>query len=291
MTNMNQTINKWLKSKLLMLFPVPPVIVFLTGIILGWGALNISGALSPVSFYSFSNLAATVESLGGIFQTPQEEIADEEFNAPLQDLEDISAPVEQANVMEAVLGNTSKKDAASEPAVPSPKKPSVVKPIVPVQSAGGTSSAPAPKTGVKSEKTFVYYSTGPMASDPKGIIDLEGRILEVGVVDKDTNVFTASSSPSANSRIAVRFEVVSKGTKASGSWTFNAVLPTMPLYIYSGDSQQSLMPGDKIEFTIGFDSVERKKDAEFTVNVDPTGSVVESNESNNIVKTLIQPAY
>ena len=51
------------------------------------------------------------------------------------------------------------------------------------------------------------------------------------------------------------------------------------------------MPSEKIEFMLGFDSIERKKDAEFIVNVDPTGRVVESDESNNIVKVMIHPAF
>mgnify|MGYP001607333246 FL=1 len=161
----------------------------------------------------------------------------------------------------------------------------------PAPSATVTTTNLPPKTGAKTEKTFVYYSTGPTASDPQGVIDLLPRILEVGFVDKNTTVFTASSSPSADLRIAVKFEVINDGTKASGSWSFSAVLPTMPLYIYSSDTQQPLLPGEKIEFVIGFDSVERKKDGEFIVNVDPTSRVVESNELNNIIKTLIQPAY
>lgn len=147
------------------------------------------------------------------------------------------------------------------------------------------------KPGNKTEKTFVYYSSGPTPSNPNGSIDLEARILEVGIIDKYTNIFTASSSPSANLRIAVRFEVKNKGNKTSGPWAFNAVLPTLPYYIYSGDSLPSLMPGDRVEFTIGFDSIERKKDGEFIVNVDPTNNVMEPVKTNNIAKILINPVY
>lgn len=185
-----------------------------------------------------------------------------------------------------LVGNTGGNTAAHKPGTS--VAASLPKNTIP---ASVPAAAAAPKAGAKTEKTFVYYSTGPTASDPAGTIDLEPRILEVGFVDRTTNVFTASSSPSADLRVAVRFEIINNGTKASGSWSFNAVLPTMPFYIYSGDTQQSLLPGEKIEFITGFDSVLRKKDGEFIVNVDPASRVVESNESNNIVKILIHPAF
>ena len=164
---------------------------------------------------------------------------------------------------------------------------------VPNKNASGTSTVvnSVQKVGNKTEKTLIYYSTGPATSSPNGLIDLEARILELGVIDKNTNVFTASSSPSANVRVAVKFEVINNGTKQSGAWAFNAVLPTFPNYIYIGDYQPSLMPGEKVEFTIGFDSVERKKNGEFVVNIDPNNSVKESIETNNITKLIINPAF
>ncbi len=313
MLNIKQNTNSGLKSKIEAIFPIPRGIIFLAGIILGWGVLNISGALKPTSFYSISNIASVLESFGTPGQSEGEPTTAAVGTSSDGDFSDDDGSTESAAgkpLSTTGLGigtttnKTDSKPLATEPAqntggAAATKKPSTTPaPATPPRNntASGTLSTATvvnavPTAGPKTEKTFVYYSTGPTPSNPNGSIDLEARVLAVGVVDKDTNVFTASSSPSANLRIAVKFDVINKGTKASGSWSFNAVLPTFPLYIYSGDSQQSLMPGDRIEFIIGFDSVERKKDGEFIVNVDPTNSVTESNKTNNIVKMLIHPYY
>lgn len=271
------------------------VAAVLTGVVLGWGVSKVLSGLRPASFYVLSNAASAIESLSQRFAPDTELVVqpsrktDTVTVLPTPNPSMVTLPEKDSSG--EMPQTTATKSEHAPTAFPTNMPPTSSKKTPPSSSSTITTANPTPQTGVKTEKTFVYYSTGPTASDPQGVIDLEPRILEVGFVDKATNVFTASSSPSANLRIAVRFEVVNKGTKASGSWSFNAVLPTMPLYIYSGDAQQSLLPGERIEFVIGFDSVERKKDGEFTANVDPTGRVVESNESNNIVKTLIQPAY
>ena len=124
-------------------------------------------------------------------------------------------------------------------------------------------------------------------SDPNGFVDLSVQILETGTIDKTTNEFTATSSVSTYDRVAVKFEVKNIGTKSSDNWTFNAVLPTYPLHIYHSKGQQILGPGDRIVFTIGFDSMENKEEGIVTINIDPTGSLNESLKTNNIVKTTI----
>lgn len=117
--------------------------------------------------------------------------------------------------------------------------------------------------------------------------DLAVKILEVGVIDKVTNVFTATTSLRSIDRIAVRFSVENLGTKETGSWYFNAVLPTYPSHIYSANSQVSLLPGDRIEFTLGFDSVEKKDGNVVVINTDPANSIFEASEDNNIARVTI----
>jgi hypothetical protein len=133
-------------------------------------------------------------------------------------------------------------------------------------------------------------SGGIPVSNPNGSVDLTAKILEVGVVDKSTGQFISSSTPSrsatANSgqyRLAVRFVIENDGTKTSPQFDFNAVLPTLPLYIFSSPMQQALAPGDRIEFTLGFDSFNAAGDGQITVNVDPAGRINELNKTNNIV--------
>ncbi|OHA43873.1 MAG: hypothetical protein A3G03_01015 [Candidatus Taylorbacteria bacterium RIFCSPLOWO2_12_FULL_44_15c] len=117
--------------------------------------------------------------------------------------------------------------------------------------------------------------------------DLAVKILETGVIDKVTNVWTATTSLRSIDRIAVRFSVENLGTKETGAWYFNAILPTYPSYIYSANSQNSLLPGDRIEFTLGFDSVEKKDGNVIVINVDPANSIFEASEENNIVRVTL----
>lgn len=148
-------------------------------------------------------------------------------------------------------------------------------------------TTPRPITpGTETHNT--YPINGTAVSDPNGYVDLAARIIEVGVVDKTTGAFTASTTPSRTSRIAVRFAVENRGTKTSPEFDFNAILPTLPSNIFSAPLQQSLAPGDRIEFTVGFDSFDPAKvDGVFIVNVDPSGRINERNKENNITRYTI----
>ncbi len=136
-------------------------------------------------------------------------------------------------------------------------------------------------------------TTGSTVSNPAGFTDLSANVIEVGIVDKTTGSFTASSTPSKNpmgGRVAVRFSVTNIGTRTSPQWNFNAVLPTYPSAVFSSPEQQQLGPGDRIEFTLAFDSFDPSGTGTFTVNVDPAGSVNESNKDNNIVHYTVTVA-
>ncbi len=125
------------------------------------------------------------------------------------------------------------------------------------------------------------------ASDPNGYTDLTARIIEVGIIDS-TGAFIASSTPSRQNRVAVRFAIENIGTKtANREFNFSAVLPTYPPYTYFSPTQIVLGPGDRIEYTIGFDSFEQDNVGEFIVNVDPTSSINEKDKVNNIVKYTV----
>jgi len=121
-------------------------------------------------------------------------------------------------------------------------------------------------------------------SNPNGNIDLTATIFETGYINKETLAFVAAKEVKPDQRAAIRFEIVNLGSKAAKDWTFAAVLPTFPGYIFQSNTQQTLMPGDRAQFTLGFDSILKKTENEFTINVDPLGSVQETNKTNNIIK-------
>lgn len=155
--------------------------------------------------------------------------------------------------------------------------------------AGGSGTTPR-TAGPETTTIDVIPTGGPTASDPNGVVDLRVRFIELGLVDKATGEFTASSTPSdqvVGKRVAARFLVENIGSRTSDQWTFNAVLPTFPSHIYSSPTQPALGPGDRIEFTLGFDSFEADGEGELVVNVDPTRRINESNKENNILRQTI----
>jgi len=155
-----------------------------------------------------------------------------------------------------------------------------------------TTPAPKPATPTKGPETSATFPVSNsniavvIASNPNGYTDLTARILELGVVDKTTGIFTASSSPMRNppgARIAVRFAVENLGTKRSPQFDFTAVLPTFPSYFFTSPMQQELSPGDRIEFTLGFDTFDQSGKGTFVINVDPSSRVNEPHKNNNIL--------
>ena len=111
----------------------------------------------------------------------------------------------------------------------------------PATTGGGGSTTRTP--GVETTQEFPVINTGQTASDPNGRVDLEASIIEIGIVDKNTGEFTASTTPyiaSTQYRAAVRFAVENVGTKTSDQWNFNAVLPTFPAHIFTSPNQVAM---------------------------------------------------
>lgn len=163
---------------------------------------------------------------------------------------------------------------------PAPSTP-VITTSVPSQGQGTGSPLPATEEVI----------TVPVSSNPNGQADLAGRIIEVGTVNKTTNVFTASSTPYSKSqeyRVAIRFSIENAGNKTSPQFTFNAVLPSFPQHIFSSAGQPELKPGDRIEYTLAFDQFVDADEGLFTLNIDPSNRVNERNKDNNLVKYTIK---
>lgn len=169
------------------------------------------------------------------------------------------------------------------PATLTPNQPAATTPTVP--------TAPSAPRAPGQSTSNTYPITGTVAvSNPNGFVDLTARVIEVGVVDKTTGAFTASSTPQRvpqNARVAVRFAIENNGTKTSPEFAFNAVLPTYPAHVFSSPMQQALGPGDRIEFTLGFDQFIDATQGEVTINIDPTGRINEPNKVNNIIKYTV----
>lgn len=169
-----------------------------------------------------------------------------------------------------------------------------------------TGTTPTPTQPVTQPTTYVARTAGPSTtqtfpinasgtggvSNPNGYVDLAVNVIQVGTVNNATGVFTASSTPSlaalaGGNRIAVEFEIENDGTKTSPQFDFDAVLPTIPIDIFTSPEQPALAPGDRIDYTLGFDSFNSSGTGTFVVNADPTNSINESNKNNNIIHYTI----
>ena len=126
-------------------------------------------------------------------------------------------------------------------------------------------------------------------SDTSGRVDLVVRIIDVGTIDTH-DTFTAAASINIKDKGAIRFSVTNAGSKTSDNWTFNAVLPTFPMHIFHSTGQKALNPGDRIDFTLGFDQLNRDlTEGVITINVDPSGSISnELNRDNNIAQATFK---
>ena len=176
--------------------------------------------------------------------------------------------VAEDEVMLTVVNERIESSTGSTP-TPTPTPPT----------AGGSNTG---GTGATSYYPVYTTITAPRTSDPNGYVDLSVEILETGVLESRGDRFVSTGrNLDQDERGGVRFVVRNLGTKTAEDWVFEAKLPTRPAFTYKSKSQPDLGPGDRIEFTLGFDRLTRSDDGKITVEVDPRDSLNESNRSNN----------
>lgn len=139
-------------------------------------------------------------------------------------------------------------------------------------------------------KTYTVTQNQPATEAPRIYgqgIDLTPRIIATGIISTSTDEFIPKKVINYKDRGGIKFEVENVGDKTSSEWSFSMILPTYPEYTFLSEQQPPLAPGDKVEYTIAFDSVKREEKADFLINVDNTGSVNDTNRSNNIKRGSI----
>ena len=146
--------------------------------------------------------------------------------------------------------------------------------------------------GEESSKTYpLPGGQGYVAENQNGHPDLIPLVRAIGIVDSN-NAFTSTSTIHQGQRGAVQFAVTNIGDKSSGEWIFAAVLPTYPSFTFNSEVQRSLRPGERVEYTLGFDSAQGDASGlgTITINVNPSRTVNESNYNNDIIRATIQVA-
>ncbi len=136
------------------------------------------------------------------------------------------------------------------------------------------------------EKTTSTYQIGGAMTAPaalSGLPDLTATINAVGYLTTctDSSSFIASSTVPVGKCPAVSFTIKNIGTNASGLWRFSASIPTQSFYLYQSQPQQSLNPGDSIDYTLGFDQANKGVDQTISITANFDRTVTESNMDNN----------
>ncbi len=123
------------------------------------------------------------------------------------------------------------------------------------------------------------YSGTPI--NPNGKADLKITVTQTGIINS-AGQFVATDAIGTADKAIIRFQVENVGDNVSGGWYFTAQLPTTVQSDknYTSSLQQSLKPGDLIDYTLGFDSFDSSVAAAI-IQVNPNGSVNELNTANN----------
>jgi len=141
--------------------------------------------------------------------------------------------------------------------------------------------------GTKTENTY-QISGSTSGSALYGLSDLTVTINNVGyLTTTSSDSFVATSTIPADTRPAVSFTIKNVGTNASGAWRFSATIPTQSAYLYQSQLQQSLNPGDSIDYTLGFDQATRGINQMISVTANFDHAIGESNLDNNSASALV----
>lgn len=120
-----------------------------------------------------------------------------------------------------------------------------------------------------------------------GLPDLALSSMEVGyLTSTSSDSFIASSTVPVGNRPAVKFTVANIGTNVAGAWRFSASIPAQTPsaqapFVFQSPAQQSLNPGDRIDYVLGFDRTAVGVHQPISVTVNDNRAIAESNYGND----------
>lgn len=198
-----------------------------------------------------------------------------------------------STILAAAVNLTSIFIPASSPP-PALEAPEVSPPSEPAAESGEVGVPREPSAGERTMSVHPLGGGAPAPSSGPGV-DLAVKILEVGAIDTASDEFIPGSpvAVSATRKAAVRFSVENLGTERSPAWSFNASLPTSPVFVFHSDPQRELGPGDRIEFTMGFDNATGDAGGNGTIAItaDPTGAIKEVTKENNAATATVKIVF
>jgi len=196
--------------------------------------------------------------------------------------------VNGAGAAAVYLGSVFHRGDASVSVVPSPTASSTLSSTAsstlptPAVEKPKPVTQPATTPGEKTSATYPMGGAATPTSPLTGLPDFIVVIKGVGyLATSSADSFVATTTVQSGSRPAVNFLIENVGTNATGAWRFSASIPTQTSYLFQSPPQQSLNPGDSIEYTLGFDQANRGADQTISITANFDHAVAESNPDNN----------
>jgi len=150
--------------------------------------------------------------------------------------------------------------------------------------ASSTTPTPAPASH---ETVNVYTNGGALPAEAwYGSPDLTVSMLAVGYLTSSNKAFVSSKDiPEDAYRVVFKFVIENRGTNiANEGWRFDAALPSRADKTFRSDKQPELLPGERIEYTLGFERPTLGTNQAIAITIDAAEDTVSSNDT---VTTLI----
>lgn len=136
--------------------------------------------------------------------------------------------------------------------------------------------------------TGVYQVGRPVTPTYYGTGDLQVTITSIGyLTTASTDAFVPSTSVPAGQRPAVKFTIKNVGTNWTGTWRFSATIPTRSAQNFESDVQQSLAPGESIDYTLGFDNAVRGDEETITITANSSKTANDIHTGNDTASATI----
>jgi len=169
--------------------------------------------------------------------------------------------------------------------------------VTPLEKPAATSTN-KPKTSTTNSTTLTpgaekrsIYSINGNITPGTGATDLAISIVDTGIINDTTNVFTHTTSvASSNQRTGIIFDVINFGGVASQQWSFTASLPVAGGE-FKSDIQDPIPASTKVRYTMGFRDLASQGANTIIIRLDPNNQISDKDRTNNIASTTIYRAY
>ena len=157
------------------------------------------------------------------------------------------------------------------------------------QTQNTSSATAAPQSGNTNTATQNTTHTYAPSYNYYGLPDLAISYEATGIIDPATHQFVQTSYAGANDLVAVKFRVANIGTNVTGPWMLRMNMPsrTTP---YDDVTEQSIRPGDAIDFVASFDTPTAQGVNTAYITADPLNVISELSEGNNQIAVPINIA-